>query len=150
MGRSWSENSCIIDVHGNHSVCNYRVLDGQILLWYFENGCSPRAYAPQLEARGSPITASTEVPGLLRGLSSWEELLTVHQARQGSASNARQGSASKTQQREVVLVGENATVEVAFRAALVSAPDQGLRSAARELRHRQAKSQRLTALSIVC
>jgi hypothetical protein len=47
-------------------VCNYRVLDGQILLWYFENGCSRRAYAPQLKARGSPI-AATEVPDLLRG-----------------------------------------------------------------------------------
>src|SRR5277367_543030 len=41
-----------------------------------KTGCSPRAYAPQLEARGSPIAVSTEVPGLLRGLSSWEELLT--------------------------------------------------------------------------
>jgi hypothetical protein len=31
VGRSWSEKSCIIDVHGNSSVCNYRVLDGHIL-----------------------------------------------------------------------------------------------------------------------
>jgi hypothetical protein len=65
-------------------------------LWYFENGCSPRAYAAPARARGESIAASTEVPSLLRGLSSWEELLTVHQAMQGSVSNA--------QQREVVLV----------------------------------------------
>ena len=31
MGRSWSENSGIVDVHGNRSVCNYCLLDGKIL-----------------------------------------------------------------------------------------------------------------------
>src|SRR3954447_9601413 len=54
VGRSWSENSCIIHVHGNCSVCNCGVLDGEILLYYFESWCSRCAYAPQLGVGGGP------------------------------------------------------------------------------------------------
>jgi hypothetical protein len=79
VGRSWSENSCIIDVHGNRSVCNYRLLDGK------DSSCGTwkaRVHNVHMHPSSRREEGQLRPPQkflvFLGRVSSWKELLTIH------------------------------------------------------------------------